>query len=142
MALSDRLMDLATRTKNLEDAAAATKARNRAKLEQQREALHSKMTTEAKGIQSSAGKAEADARSWWNDTTVRFEQRRAELRTKMDEQRTERKVERAKNNADDAEDYASDMVTWAAYAIDAAEYAVIDAAIARSEADELVAAGR
>jgi hypothetical protein len=34
------------------------------------------------------------------------------------------------------------MVAWAAYAIDSAEYAVIDAVVARDEADSLVAARR
>src|SRR5207248_11765798 len=85
MALSDQLTDLANRTKQLEDAAATTRAKDRTKLEEQREKLQSKVKTEAQNIQSSAGKAQADARSWWADTTARFEQRRAELRTKMDQ---------------------------------------------------------
>jgi hypothetical protein len=142
MALSDRLTDLASRTKNLEDTAATTQAKDRAKLDQQRNQLHSKMTTEAQNIQSSADKAQAGARSWWADTTARFEQQRNELRAKMDQQRAERKVDRAQHNADDAEANAADMISWAEYAIDSAEYAVIDAVIARDEANDLVAARR
>jgi len=68
-----------------------------------------------------------------------MEQRRAELRAKVEERHAERKVEQAQRNADDAEDYASGLVLMAAYVIDAAEYAVVDATIARSEADALVA---
>ncbi len=142
MALSDRLTDLASRTKDLEDAAAATRAKDHAKLEHQRNQLHSKLTTEAQNIQSSADKAQAGARSWWTDTTARFEQQRNELRAKMDQQRAERKVDRAQHNADDAEAYAADMISWAEYAIDSAEYAVVDAVIARDEANDLVAARR
>src|SRR6266511_579559 len=139
MALSDQLTDLAARTRDLEEAAAATRGKNRVKLEDQREKLHSKIKTEAQSIQSTAGKAETGARSWLTDTTTRFEQKRADLRAKMDEHRAERKVEQAERNADAAEDYAADMVSWAAYAIDTAEYAVVDAAISRTTADELVA---
>jgi hypothetical protein len=64
---------------------------------------------------------------------------RAELRAKIDERHAERKVEQAQRNAADAEAYASGLVSMAAYVIDAAEYAVVDATIARSEADALVA---
>jgi hypothetical protein len=142
MALSDQLTDLASRTKKLEDAAAAARAKNRAKLEQDREKLHSTMTSEAKSIKSSADKAGTDVSSWWAETTARMEQQRADLRAKVDQRRAERQVAKAERNAADAEDYAADMVSWAAYALDSAEYAVIDATIARSEADELAAAKR
>jgi len=139
MALSDQLTDLAARTKQLEDAAAAADAKNRAMLEQEREKLHSNMQKEAKDLQSTADRAGAEAHSWWADVTARMEQRRAELRAKVEERHAERKVEQAQRNADDAEDYASGLVSMAAYVIDAAEYAVVDATIARSEADALVA---
>jgi len=139
MALSDQLMDLAKRTKRLEDAAAAAQAQNRAKLEQDREKLHSTMSTEAQKLQSSAGEAKSQARSWWTDMTKHIEEQRAEVRGKIDQRRAERKVDQAKRNAADAEDYAADVVSVAVYVVDAAEYAVVDAAIARSEADALVA---
>jgi len=142
MALSDQLTDLAARTKKLEDAAAANRAKNRAQLKQEREERNARMEAQAQKIQSSFDKAQADAQAWWTDTTKRFEQRRAEVRTKMDQQKAERKLDRVQHNADDWEKYAADMVSWAAYAVDAAEYAVIDAAIARKEADDLAAASR
>src|SRR5437764_14298230 len=47
MALSDQLTDLANRTRQLEDAAATTRAKDRTKLEEQREKLQSKVKTEA-----------------------------------------------------------------------------------------------
>jgi hypothetical protein len=82
MALSDQLLDLASRTKQLEDAAAAARAQDHAKLEQDREKLHSTMEAEAQQLQSSASDAQSQASSWWADTTARMEQRRAELRAK------------------------------------------------------------
>lgn len=140
MTPSDQLTDLADRTRRLEDAAAAAAARNRAMLEQEREKLHAAMEKEAKDLQSSAKATETEARSWWAETTTHIEQRRAQLRAEIDQRRAERKLEKAKRNADDAEDYAAGLVSLAAYVIDAAEYAVVDAAIARGEADELAAA--
>src|SRR5205823_12941383 len=80
MALSDQLTDLAQRTKHLEDAAAAARARNRAMLEDQQEKLHSQMSAEAQHLESSAREATTDVRSWWTDTTANIEQWRAGLR--------------------------------------------------------------
>lgn len=142
MALSDQLTELAARTKKLEDAAAANKAKSQAQLEQEREKLNAKMQAQAQKIQSSVDKTQAGAQAWWTETTKRFEQRRAEVRTKMDQQKAERKLDRAQHNADHMENIAADYVAWAAYAVDAAQYAVTDAAIARKQADELVTASR
>ena len=139
MALSDQLTDLAARTKRLESTAADTRAKNRAKLEQDREKLHTQVTDEANQIQKSAGEARSSADAWWANVAAQIEMRRADLRSKIDERRAERQVDKAKRNADDAEDYAEDMTAVAAYTVDAAEYAVVDAAIARAEADSLTA---
>jgi hypothetical protein len=140
MALSDQLMDLAGRTKRLEDSAAAAQARNRAKLEEKQEKLHSTLSAEAQDLNSSTTEAGTEVRSWWADTTANIEQWRAGLEAKRAERKAERKVEKAERDAEDAEDYAASLVSYAAYAIDAAEYAVVDAAIARGDADELAAA--
>ena len=137
MALSDQLVDLASRTKHLEDTAKATDERNRARLEKDREELHANVETEAQKLQESADRTDAEARSWWADVTRRIEQRRAELRGRIEHRKAEHQLDRAKRNADDAENYASDMLSLATYVVDVAEYAVVDASIARTEADEL-----
>jgi len=140
MALSDQLTDLAGRTKQLEASASAAREKNRVKLVQDREKLHSTVQKDAQSARSSAEAAKSELASWWADTTEKLEQQRTAMRAKIDLRRTERKVDKAERNASDAEDYAADMVSIAAYAIDAAEYAVVDAAIARGEADDLAAA--
>lgn len=142
MALSDQLTELAARTKKLEDAAAANKAKSQAQLEQEREKLNANMQAQAQKIQSKVDKTQADAQAWWTETTKRFEQRRAEVRTKMDQHKAERKLDQAQHYADYMDNIAVDYVAWATYAVDAAEYAVTDAAIARKAADELVTANR
>ena len=139
MALSDQLTDLAGRTKRLEDAASDANEKNKAKLEQDREKLHSKVMSDAQQIQASIGNAQSATRSWWADVTTEMEHRRSDLRSKINERKAERKVERATRNADEAEAYATDLISMAAYLVDAAEYAAVDAAVARSEADALTA---
>jgi RNA polymerase-binding transcription factor DksA len=138
MALSDQLSDLAAKTKQLEDTAAAAKTQNRAKLEKERDKLHTDMQSEAKKLQAGAEKSKSDARTWWADMAANAEQQRNHLHAKIEERKTERKVDKAMRDADDAENYAVNMIQTAAYCIDAAEYAVADAVIARANADDLV----
>jgi len=142
MALSDQLTELAARTKKLEEATAANKAKSQSQLEEEQKKLDAKMQAQAQKIQASVDKTQADAQAWWTETTKRFEARRAEVRTKMEHMKAERKLDRAQFTADYMEGIAADYVAWAAYAVDAATYAVTDAAIARKEADELVTANR
>ena len=141
MALSDQLSDLADRTKQLENTAAAAEAQNRTKLEKDRDKLHAQMQTEAKKIQSDASNAKSETRSWWADMTAKAEKQRNDLKAKIEQKKAEHNVDKAMQRADDAEGYAVDMISYAAYWIDSAEYAVVDAVIARSEADEMVASG-
>jgi hypothetical protein len=62
----------------------------------------------------------------------------------IDEKQAERKAERdakkAESRADEAEEDAAGLIALAAYAVEASEYAVVDAALARAEADDLEAA--
>ena len=141
MALSDQLSDLAHRTKQLEDSAAATREQDRDKLEQQRDKLDATMRAQAEKVKTDAQDAGVQIRSWWSDTTDRIEERRADLRARMDQSRAEHEADKAERDADDAEDYAAALIGLAAYMTDAAEYAVVDAAIARSQADGMATAG-
>ena len=139
MALSDQLTDLANRTKQLEDSAAAAREQDRKKLEKQRDELNASMQKQAQKIKTDAQDAGAQVRSWWTDTTDRIEEQRAQLRAKMDQSKAERQAKKADRDAADAEKYAANLIGLAAYVTDAAEYAVIDASIARSEADAIAA---
>jgi hypothetical protein len=46
-------------------------------------------------------------------------------------------LKKTENRADDAELDAADAIYFAAWAVDQAEYAVVDAVIARDDADQL-----
>jgi len=122
MALSDQLMDLAGRTKRLEDAAAAARAKNVAKLEEQRGKVETK-----------AASKKGEAESWWIETTTKIDKRRAELKVKHEQHKAERTVEAAKRYADATADQAEMFVVLADYAVDAATEAVVDAAIAEEQ---------
>jgi len=52
----------------------------------------------------------------------------------------ERDAKKAESRADEAEEDAAGLIALAAYAVEASEYAVVDAALARAEADDLEAA--
>jgi len=141
MALSDQLTDLANRTKQLEDSAAAAREQDRKKLEPHRDELDASMQKQAQKIKTDAQKAGVQVRSWWADTTDRIEERRAEVGAKMAKNKAEHQAKKADRDAEDAENYASNLIGLAAYVTDAAEYAVVDAAIARSEADAIATGG-
>jgi hypothetical protein len=141
MALSDQLTDLAGKTKHLEDTAAAAETQNRAKLEKEREKLHTEMQSEAKKIQTTAGDAKAQGQTWWVEMAAHAEKQRKDLHAKIEERKAEHKVDKAMRHADEAENYAINMIQVARYCIDAAEYAVADAVIARTDADNLVSTG-
>ncbi|MBN9622487.1 MAG: hypothetical protein J0H06_05955, partial [Actinobacteria bacterium] len=64
----------------------------------------------------------------------------ADLRSKIEERKAERDAGHAARRAERAEDYAIEAVVFAAAAFDEAEYAVLDALLARVEADEATAA--
>jgi hypothetical protein len=140
MALSEQLQDLADRTKRLEETAAAADAQNRAKLEKDREQLHTTMQSEAKKLQARGDQTKGDFQAWWAGMAAKAEQQRKDMHDKIEQHKTERKVDKAVRHADDAENYAVDLIQVAAYCIDSADYAVADAVIARAEADDLVAA--
>lgn len=124
MALSDQLMDLAGRTKRLEDAAAAAGAKDVTRMEQQRAQLRAK-----------AGEARGNVEAWWTETTAKVEQQRAELKAKREQRETELDVEAAKEYADIAEAFAASLNALAAFATDAAAEATVDAGIARQQAE-------
>lgn len=137
MALSDQLMDLAGRTKRLEDAAAAARAKNLAKLEEQRQQLQSTMDTQAQTVRAKVAQGKTEVQGWWAETTAKIEQRRAEFEAKREQHKAERAVEAKVRYADAAEEYATNLTSLAEFVVDAAAYAVVDAAIAREQAETL-----
>jgi hypothetical protein len=134
--LSDQLSHLADRTKTVEDTATAAKAKNRAQLETTKSNL--KASLDAVGTKTDEAKAQAQGRM--SDVHDSVEKHFADRRTAITEHKAGRDLKRAERRADDAEQDAADAITLVFYVLDQAEYAVVDAALARADADDLAAA--
>jgi DNA helicase IV len=124
--LSEQLGKLADRAKKTEDTASEAREHNREKLEMQRTDL-----------KNAIAERNAKAEERWNDTRSSMDQWFASKRAAVEERRTERDIKKAQHNADVAEQDAADAIDIALYVLDQAEFAVIDAVIARTDADEL-----
>ena len=135
--LSEQLSELAARVKTAEDIVSAANAKNGAALESQREQLKSSISKAKDQAKTDAAATTDQAQSWWDKTRADVDQRFDTLRAKRDEHRAECDLKRAQNRADDAELDAADAIDFAVYMVDQAEYTVVDAVIARADADTL-----
>jgi hypothetical protein len=139
--LSEQLTDLAARSKNTEDVVAAAQEKNRARLESQRDKLKTSIAAGTADAQKRVAADESKTQQWWNDTRSSVDARFAAMRAEADERRTEKDIKKAERHAEQAEQDAADAIDWAVYVLDQAEYSVIDAVIARADADDLALNG-
>jgi len=137
---SELLSELAQRAKDTEESAAAARAKNRSALEARRNAIETSMDHSKAEL---AGTTE-EGRSKWGQmqSTLHkhFTDKRAGIKADLDAQRASIDAKRAVRRADHAESEAVLAVGLALDAIENAEYEVIDAVLARAEADELAPA--
>jgi len=138
-ALSEQLSELSIRSKKTEDVIAATTQHDRAKLETHRAALRSVITTGTVAAKDRASAATDVASAEWADARASVQRRFATIRTNADARRVETGIKQAEHHAQAAELDAVDAVEFALHVMNQAEYAVIDAAIARADADDLAA---
>jgi hypothetical protein len=136
-ALSEQLTDLAARSKNMEDVVAAAREKDRARLESQRDMLKTSIAAGTAKARKGAAADQAKTQQWWSDTRSSVDARFAAMRAEADERRTEKDIKKAERHAEQAEQDAADTIDWALYVLDQAEYSVIDAVIARADADDL-----
>ena len=137
---SELLSELAQRAKDAEEAAGAARAKDRAALEARRDAIETSID-ESKADR--AGSAEGAKSKWGqmqNTLHKNFAEKRAAIKADLDAQKASIDAKRAIRRADHAESEAVLAVGLALDAIENAEYEVIDAALARAEADELTPA--
>jgi hypothetical protein len=139
-ALSEQLSDLSVRAKKTENVVAATRTKDRERLERRRAKLTSAIAEGKAKAEEQAAAAKGAAAAWWTDARSSMDQRFAEMRAAADERRTERDVKQAERHADAAAEDAAEAIDVALYFLDQAEYAAIDAVLARADADDLVMA--
>jgi hypothetical protein len=134
--LSEQLSELSARTKRTEDVIDAARDRNRERLHTQQAALASAVDAQRATLSEQAGHAQANAKSTWQELRSAVDARFATIRANSAQHRANR--DRVERRADAAELDAVDAVEFALYALQEAEYAIVEAAIARADADDLV----
>jgi chromosome segregation ATPase len=137
--LSATLLDLASRVKRVEDSAAAVEAKNRAKLQARRQELEAAIDESRIELAAAATQAKEATRSKWSEVKHSIEGQVDEMRADFAKWQAEIKEDSAERAAEDAEYDAVVAVNLAAYCLDAAEWAVVQAELARGEADQLAA---
>ncbi|MDP9334330.1 MAG: hypothetical protein M3Q30_13650, partial [Actinomycetota bacterium] len=89
------------------------------------------------GVANANGTAEA----FWAETRASVDERFATMRADAEQRRAEKDVRRAERHAETAEQDASDAIDLVLYVLDQAECAIVDAVIARADADNLALIG-
>jgi hypothetical protein len=139
MAASDDLTKLAARAKVAEDHVAAARDKAKAELAQDVSAAQADAQASAEGLRQLAQANDGMVSSWWDDTQRSWNRHMAAIRDDVHAKKAEHDLDRAERRADVAEGDAAFAMDFAYAAIEEAEYAVLDAGLARLEADELAA---
>jgi hypothetical protein len=142
MALSDQLTKLAARAKEAEDHAAAAQTKARAELEKDVKTARDSAKAQADRLSKAADAGKGKLSAWWESLQRSWNEHVAEIRQNIDEKRGAHDLDVAQRQADSAEEDAAFAIDYAYGAIEEAEYAVLDATLARMEADELAAQNR
>ena len=140
MALSDQLAKLSQRAKEAEEHAAAARDKTKADVENDRENARATAQAQADRLHESADANRARISAWWHDVQRSWSQHVAAVKEDMTDRRAEHDLDRANKRAENAEGDAAFAIDYAVAAIDEAEYAVLDASLARMEANELAGA--
>jgi hypothetical protein len=133
---------MAAHAKQAEDSAAAARTEDQQQLEARAKELEATITKASDDIVVVTDDAQAEAAADWKklQTSLHdsFAEKRASVKAEVDAQRASQDAKRASKRADRAEADADAAIQFAIAAIDQAEYTVIDATLARMDADALV----
>jgi hypothetical protein len=140
MALSDELAKLAARAKEAEARAAEARGKARADLEQ--EVFSARAAAQAQGdkLRQKAADTEGQISDWWVDAQKSWNERIAAIKGDVETKKVELDVGKARRKAERREDDAILAIDAAYWAIEEADYAVLDAVLARRDADDAAAA--
>ena len=139
MALSDDLRKLSERAKTAEDHAAAAKAEARAELEHRIDEVKASAETEATKLRTKAQDAKTEAAATWEDMQRSWKTHIDNVRSDVSRRKAQMDASGATMRAKWAEDDAGLAIGYAYAAVEEAEYAVLDAILARREAEETAA---
>jgi hypothetical protein len=133
--LSEQLADLSARAKKAEDDAAASRTEQRAKIQDRVDKLQADTAARTAKV-TAAGVAAKDAVvGQWQTLQQQAKANNDRIRADIDAKKAEHEKVHAQHKAERAEDSAAAAIAFAYDAIDYAEAAVLDAVIARSDAN-------
>jgi predicted nucleic acid-binding Zn-ribbon protein len=134
---SEKLSNLAARTKQLEDRAAASRSATRETLESNVSDAKASVSKARDDLQSHIDTASDQAPARWQQAQGSIDTWAEDLKHRRAERETERNLERALEAADQADEDAAAAVDFAIYAVASAEYAVLDAVDQRLVAEAM-----
>jgi gas vesicle protein len=137
--LSEQLAELSRRAKAAEDAADAARAETREKLAARVDQARTNAERRANELGDTSDALAQDASDRWSEIQGRWRDHVSAMRVQVQERQVERDAKRAERRAEAAEDDAayaiSFAISFAISAVEEAEYAVLDATLARADAD-------
>jgi len=139
MAASDQLAKLAVRAKEAETRTAAARSKAKADLEHDVSSARATAQAQAEKLRDTADASRGRISDGWANVQSAWTDHVAVIRDKIDDIENDHELATAERRADNAEDDALFAIDFAYSAIEEAEYAVLDATLARSEADDLAA---
>ena len=135
--LTEELTRLTARAQEAESRAAATHSKAKADLEDDIDSTRASAEAQADKLRAKAEESRGSISAWWMDVQKSWDAHVAELRDRVESKKAERDVHLAQRRAENAEADAAFAADFAYGAVVEAEYAVLDAVLARTEADEL-----
>lgn len=135
--LADELTKLAARAQDAENRATEARGKARADLEEDRDAARASAQAQSEKLHAKAEEGRGNISAWWSDVQKSWDAHVAELRDRVDTKKAEHDVHVAQRRAEHAEADAAYAIDFAYGAVVEAEYAVLDAVLARTDAEEL-----
>ena len=136
---SGQLKDLSHRASDAEANVKAAQRKGQAELKQQVDAAQESAKDVATKLKSSADASKHEASQHWSDIQKSWKEHIAKVHHDADEAKANLDEKRAERHAERAEDDAVDAIAFVFAALEEAEYQVLDAALARIEADSAAA---
>jgi vacuolar-type H+-ATPase subunit I/STV1 len=143
MSLSEQLDKASAQLKRLSDRAStaeadanALKAKNKAALEQKVNAAQADARKASDDLKASAKEAKDETTQWWGQVQENWKSHIAKVRKNAEQDKAYMKADQAEMRAELAEDNAAAAVDFAYAAIEEAEYQVLNAAMARADAED------
>ena len=137
---SDQLKGLSEKASAAEANVNAAKAKDKAALEQRVDAAEASAKQTSDELKASAQASRDETTQWWGQVQDNWKSHVAKVHTDVEEAKANLAADRLERRAERAEADAEAAVEFAYAAIEEAEYQVLNAALARLDAEDAAAA--